>query len=209
MARPKRYRHIRTDDLEIIKPTDSGSPYWPMSLRRLGHHTMIPKSRSDHWRQQAGWHTAGRPGRPNFISLPIPNGRKDPLSIMLVFDALMRVEPDSTIHANNLTRMLWDHYSHVAWDAVTVGAILNQLYEAFVDVGDGTEGDEQVLGKWRTSGLAQYAIIDTIPTRLWMGKVRDVAGDLAHRWSQSVFAGEPDLSLREQMTDEMGNVEWG
>jgi hypothetical protein len=58
------------------------------------------------------------------------NGCEDPLTYMLIIDALMNIDPFIELRAKNLVIFLNDRYQQMIFDAVTVGKALNDLCDS-------------------------------------------------------------------------------
>lgn len=180
MARPRKYRHINGDRCRLA---DHDNSYQPDSMFEKGL-KLFPQTTRERWRGQAGW---ARRARNRFYHLPTPNGRKDPLSIMLVFDCLMRLETSGVVQGNSLTRILMDNYDQVLWDPITVGRILSSIAVNTEDCGD--ERDGAPLEREKTNGVTYYVISDNVKTREWMGRAREWLGEVVGQYIRDVRSG--------------------
>lgn len=62
------------------------------------------------------------------------NGLYDPLTYMLVLDAVANMAPDIELRAKNLVVWLNQVAAQFQWDTITVGKVLSDLCDAFEDV---------------------------------------------------------------------------
>lgn len=63
-----------------------------------------------------------------------PNGIEDPMTYMLILDALMNIDPFIELRAKNLVLYLSETYPQLSWDPVTVGRVVSDLCDNFEDV---------------------------------------------------------------------------
>jgi len=73
------------------------------------------------WQTSANW------------TYPVPNGITDPLTYMLVVDALLTIDRSIELRAKPLTGYLADRYTQLTWDTVTVGRVLADLAESLTE----------------------------------------------------------------------------
>lgn len=197
MSRPRKYAQIQSDRCRL---SDTDNLYIPEKLFHAGLRPFAANMVAD-WRKQAGW---GKRGRPGYFHKPTPNGKTDPLSILLVFDCLMRMETDGLITANALTRILIDNYDQVTWDPTTVGSILAGIADVVDDVLP--DGHQPPLVRDRSHGITYYIVNDTYNAREWMGRARNHLAEVARRDIEATRAGELNLE-RLTVFDQLGNLE--
>ena len=197
MARPRKYRHLTNDRCRLA---DHDFAYVPDSLFQQGYGKLFAQTTRERWREQAGW---ARRGRNRYYHLPTVNGYNDPLSIMLVFDCMMRLETTSILQANTFTRILVDHYTQVRWDQITVGKILAGLATVTDDRGN---PDFPPLTREKSNGVVYYVVSDHVRTREWMGRGREWLGEQVGKYIADYREGVPN-TLPLTIYDDLGNLE--
>ena len=63
-----------------------------------------------------------------------PNGLYDPLTYLLVVDAIANIEPDIELRTKNLVEWLNENYKQLRGDVITVGKVLMDIRESYEDV---------------------------------------------------------------------------
>lgn len=196
MSRPRKYRHVYADRCRL---SDHDNEYIPSKLWNAGFKP-FDRTRRDQWRRQAGW---SKRARSQLLIKPNTNGRGDPLTVMLVFDCLMRLETDGLIQANNLTSILIDNYPHMRWDPVTVGTVMSGLADV---VDDRVPGEAPPIIRDRSGGVTYYILSDTPKAREWMGRARDWLAEAAQKDIVALREGEENPS-KPLIFEDLGLVE--
>jgi hypothetical protein len=116
---------------------------------------------------------------------PFRNGRRDPVTIALVLDLLLRMEHDKIVRTTETVALLRYHYPQASWDVTTVGRILSELADIAADSGAGRpyplEKDEDA------TGCKIYAVHVTPANWQWLGKIRHAMG----RKAATILEEEP------------------
>ena len=63
-----------------------------------------------------------------------PNGCYDPMTYMFILDTIMNIDPDIELRASKLVIYLESRPYRLSWDSTTVGKVVSDLCDAFVDV---------------------------------------------------------------------------
>lgn len=64
------------------------------------------------------------------LRMPVPNGVHDPLTHMLIVEALLNAMPDVRFSSAELTRRLQSDFPWIIWEAITVGRVLGDIHES-------------------------------------------------------------------------------
>lgn len=179
---PRKYGHVKRHRDKTLYPTPF--PYQNSIHHGRGYPAFDPKLVA-RWNAQAG-HTSRLPAR--YVHYPTLNGRNDPLTIMLVLDALLNLEIDAYITAGGLTRYLREHHTDVMWDVVTVGRILAEITNQSRQIWPTPTLDRLMLG-----GAKQYVVPDTMEAWSQLGELREYFGTLAEHRAQVMRNGHIDL----------------
>lgn len=155
------------------------------------------KTTVDAWRLQSGRHSQ-RPRRG--LARPTPARDSDPLTIMLLLDAILRTNPDAYLNAGNLT----DHivasgeYRQVMWNGTVVGRLLSCLYDIAGEVTI-PNGGTRMIDRVNYGGQRNYILQPDIHTWRWLGCLREHFGQLAAKTiDDEIRLQEPNQSLTSQ-----------
>jgi hypothetical protein len=107
-------------------------------------------------------------------------GRQDPLSIMLVLDLLLRIEPEYEIRARDVTDLLSVEHPDIWWDSVTTGRILTKLKEV-IDQYCTAEAGRRPLEMETDRDGAYYVMVPSISNWIMLGEMRERMGTLAEQ----------------------------
>lgn len=107
-----------------------------------------------------------------------PAGRQDPLSIMLVIDLLMRLEPETEVRARDLAEILNEEYKDIWWDAITTGRIMTNLMTIVEQYCTAPVG-QRVLECEKDRDGFYYLLIPSVPNWIFLGEMRERIGVLA------------------------------
>lgn len=110
MARPRRPYSDKTSVVQFDEPYMTATGLVPGTRQRI------------RWLGSANW------------TYPTPNGVEDPMTYMLVLDALMNIDPFIELRAKNFVAFLSLTYPQLSWDPVTVGRVTSDLCDNFEDV---------------------------------------------------------------------------
>lgn len=92
---------------------EADSGYIPRALRA---DVDIPRNTRTKWHNEA-----------RSLTRPTKNGYNDPLTHLLLVDALLRLTPHQLVRAGNLRDLLRVRSPQIMWDSVTIGRILSEL----------------------------------------------------------------------------------
>lgn len=158
----------------------------------------------DKWKRQ-GWRYERQPK----IGLIYPdvNGFNDPLSVALVVDLVMRLEPNKYIPSSVLVSLLSEQFPHILWDAVTVGRIMKALVEEAADR-RAPGGAEPPLTEIRFSDGRVFLIHANPGNHYWLAQVREYFGTLAEQYVAAAHKGEK-LDRSGQIWADVTTLPWG
>lgn len=137
---------------------------------------------TDKWRRQV-WRYERQPK--SGLSLPMLNGRNNPIAIMCVVDALMRIDdPNLYIVSSAFSDLMNVKYPHVRWDAVTCGRILSELAATAEDL-KGPEHIQPPIYQTWWNGKRVYGLNPSILGHYWWGELREFLGDKSEQFIQT------------------------
>lgn len=148
--RPRRFKaqpggFNRRSRLALELMRNEGDPWGAYSVPGAAQH--ISQRQLRKFRSEGHWYYKTR------------NGIWDPLTCMHIVDALMNVVPGVSFTSNTLVALLERRVESFAWDAVTVGRILNELADGLTDVLD--EGDLPFWVSGRKVNGRHYTVTET------------------------------------------------
>ncbi len=144
------------------------------------------------WYEDQGWSDA--PGTRRSVrwksqrlaDYRTPNGIKDPLTFMLVVDALLRIDHQIELRALALAEWMTIHYKQMQFDSKTVGRVLLDLYESLDGAGN------SFLYESRDWKGRFYLISPTEDNVKGLWKLRDDLNKLFEAHKEAREAGNPE-----------------
>lgn len=97
----------------------------------------------------------------------------DPLYMMLIVDALMRIDIHSQINSNNFCVFLNEWYPDVIWNHLPVAKLLTVLYQNQEKSGAPKIDGLYPLVRTERMDYKVYALIPERETYIWLGKMRE------------------------------------
>lgn len=177
-------RHLRHGTIRLSDETERPR-YHPSTLKQR----LFTDAAMNEWTSQ----------RRAFVR-PFPNGRRDPVTISLVLDLLMRLEHDRVLRTREVIELLRLNYPQATWDPTTVGWILSEICHVAAE--SGAPSPRPIEKATDSQGKYFYVVHPTPANWQWMGRLRHEVGqkaarvleDEAHRtgpkrpWNASAFA---------------------
>lgn len=158
----------------------------------------------DKWKRQ-GWRYERQPKIGLFY--PSPNGFNDPLSVALVVDFLMRIEPNYMMTSSLLADGLREQFPHIAWDSVTVGRIMMGLVEEAAQTSRPNHQKPPLEESRYTNGRV-FRINPSPGNHYWLAQLREYFGNLAIEHVEQARVGEkPDRTG--QIWADVTTLPWG
>lgn len=127
-----------------------------------------------------------------------PNGIWDPITFYHLVDALLQIEPAHNFSAGQLAAHLNESHPAIAWDAVTVGRILNDIVESLSDANGQAHAGIATSRDW--SGR-YYETTDSVEGRAAMFRLLEDLAIMSEALVQAQATGTRTRRMSSPLTD--------
>ena len=103
---------------------------------------------------------------------PRAGNQADPICMMLLLDALMKIDVHSLVRSRELAPLMDGMYNDYIWDARQVGKLLHTLYECQDKSSSPSWGVSRALTRHRPHGTWEYTLYPARETYIWLAKMR-------------------------------------
>jgi hypothetical protein len=206
MTSKRKYQHVRRRTLSWNQ-----DDYIPDVLRDVHRATPIfDNLMMERWRRQAGRYHNQPKGA---LAYPHVNGLDDPLTLAMLFDALLRLNPASYVVSAEFADALNEEYPQIRWDPITVGRCLSDIYSMGHELA--STRPNKPFDSWnpfdrtQNGSIRYYIIAPDEVSRLWFGKVREYMGCAAMEQARHIRAEGKPLPLRDSLWVPVMDFKWG
>lgn len=201
-GRKRRYGYVEYGPTEI--DTTMGETYSNVFLAKEGHQRPFPHTQTDIWRRQVG-RFKNQPT--TFLYHPSRNGWNDPLTIMVIVDCLLRLNPRRYVSAAQLTAILQDHYKMISWDQHTVGKVLSDLH-SWAQMAERPKGRMAPIERVTWNGSRQYVLDHSLAGWDWLGQAREYLGQAATKLIAIEHHNQIILPRSDEVWDGLADCKW-
>lgn len=184
MARPRKFGHIQYGKTDLHWSGgvwDPDSPYVPTEDEAPFIHGQITWTDAQRakWRREVGIFQ-NQPKQGLFVRA-VANPTQ-PFGVVLVLDALMRLDPRCEIVAGELARLMNEQYAFFRFNDVSTGRILTGLTKEAQDQPSRPDHGLPALDSSSTAGTTYYIIEPDRHSWMWLANQREWWAAKAREW---------------------------